>query len=843
MAQWFWAILLITIGSGNVSTETALVSLTDIIGYLSTGEKSIEFNDNYKNVTLILGNSGEGKTSLALLITGDINDLIAVKVSPGKYRIDHTKIGSEATVSKTKLPELMVYEESNVVYDCPGFNDAGNIMQDIGTSYFIRKVLDESDYVKLVLVASEESVDGSRLEFSNLLNHVTDMFKDVVHFCESIALVVTKVKNLKEDDVLIDDHELIEGFAGSLRKRLSEVDRTGSYRNRQSAVRVMQCLLKKTNGIYDKIGIFRVPAKEGPLGQSPLLISGKAYIREVIEDKLTFASIDMSTINYTVSSNTQITLTKLVKQFNDDILERINQATNHLADFYSRYQFDVSAPETGDLLNSFYKALNVFTGAIGQTTSGRQFLTYLKPLAKLTTADSNLVELVQQDTNLKIIEDLEVVTNTHLESSPTKWIIPFKAVSDKIVHQTDLSMDDNLAQVVKLYEEIFEETQDHFSSLSELPEVDSQLKDGYESLSQLIHTATNGQNSRDYLIELEAVTKEIGINNSTENTVQLLKRYDYYLALQDISRKPVTEDPKKLVHRFEALRKIVSDTAERGLKTLNTQIEETLAVIANQLNDTYRPLLSKQSFEELQTPYSVLKTLIKDTAQFDSSYEYLNHIATHENQLNLDRNYLNSLNDQLKFLSFSKQLNEKVLKSWRADWRAPFQTIVDNVNQQVGETMKQKDQEIYNQLSATVNNVVDFYDTQSRNIPDKHDNLIVLFDSVRSGNELTNSQFINQLRKILEDLGIDWYRQRDEFEELQQALGYQDILHNLSPSNALISPDNYYLLFEFITLKITTRREMNTIANRLEAYAKETCAKKNSLREDLKRLNCTIQLI
>src|SRR5277367_653677 len=191
---------------------------------LNDGDERIELYDRHKNVTLILGNTGSGKTTFIQWIAGDNDKLIAKEVAQGEYIIeDGNRIGTATIKSKTIFPELVLDQNTGAAYyDCPGFSDTRSTSNDIATSYFIKKVADHAENLRMVFVVSYPSVRKGvdRLDFMKLLRHSTDFIRDVDKFKTSIAMVVSKVENrnvkIGKNYSLVSDENVIVGIAGFL---------------------------------------------------------------------------------------------------------------------------------------------------------------------------------------------------------------------------------------------------------------------------------------------------------------------------------------------------------------------------------------------------------------------------------------------------------------------------------------------------------------------------------------------------------------------------------------------------------------------------------------------------
>ncbi|CAL1269492.1 unnamed protein product [Larinioides sclopetarius] len=189
------------------------------------GEKDIKLEDNYKDLILILGNTGSGKSTFKQWLAGDNTKLISRETTKGteEYIIeDRERISDNTVKSKTIIPELVIDTKTNsAYYDCPGFSDTHGASNDIAHTYFIKKVIDHSKSVKMVFVISHSSVRKGvdRQDFMKLVKHVTDLVKDIEKFRNSIAIVATKVDNAyKKGGILVEDENVIEAIADFLKE-------------------------------------------------------------------------------------------------------------------------------------------------------------------------------------------------------------------------------------------------------------------------------------------------------------------------------------------------------------------------------------------------------------------------------------------------------------------------------------------------------------------------------------------------------------------------------------------------------------------------------------------------
>ncbi|CAL1288930.1 unnamed protein product [Larinioides sclopetarius] len=434
----------------NADEEKVDQFIKDTFDLLERGEKEIEFDDEHKDVILVLGNTGSGKSTFTQWVAGDNTKLISKETEEGtgEYIIeDHNRIGNTTLKSKTIFPELVVDAKTNAAYyDCPGFSDTQGTSHDIASTYFIKEVLEFSESLKMVFTISHPSLRKGvdRQDFMKLVRHVTDLVKDIEKFKHSIAIVATKVDNqyIKKgkDFVLVEDDKVISAIVQFLQEAKQylednyripnlSVKETRFYEN---AIKFVEVLLEKEGEKYPKIGLFRRPDKPGPISDIELLQKGKHGIERIVYEKLNFSSKGNGDFGYTVSEKTKNDINEIVEEINKNLWSSLGNIAEKIQGYYRNLvdqvrdkihlllsganTVDVTPSEAKEFRHKFCNGYNITSELV-------------KKLKNLTNNEQLAVVINSTTSNL----DIDIPKNDILYiTNQGKYLSFLRTVSDKI---------------------------------------------------------------------------------------------------------------------------------------------------------------------------------------------------------------------------------------------------------------------------------------------------------------------------------------------------------------------------------------------------------------------------
>ncbi|XP_018014844.2 uncharacterized protein LOC108671781, partial [Hyalella azteca] len=319
------------------STSSNNSEISRTFQLLDEGQEKIQLSERYKNITLVLGNTGAGKSTFLQWFAGDYNKLIAKKeygTSGAFIIVDGNRIGNSTLNSMTIFPELVIHPETdNAYYDCPGFSDTRSTSMEIATTYFIKKVADYAEHVKLIFVVNHSSVRSGvdRQDFLKLLNHVTDFITDIDKYRRSIALMVTKIDpnygkvngilTSESDDLVI---RAIGHFLDEVKKWLKEqlADAWVPGKEKpfyEQAMKFVDTLLIMDGDHYSRIGMFRRPNMLGHLSNIRYLEEGKEQVGRIVNENLAFTETSDGDFGYTISDTSKVAVGALAEVINDKV--------------------------------------------------------------------------------------------------------------------------------------------------------------------------------------------------------------------------------------------------------------------------------------------------------------------------------------------------------------------------------------------------------------------------------------------------------------------------------------------------------------------------------------------
>lgn len=425
----YWQPELVTLAAGKPN------EIEQTIDFLKRGAHELKINDEYRDVIMMVGNTGTGKSTLTQFVAGNLADLISVGKTSFVIRSRHEGvIGNSTTESQTIFPGLMIDETKTAFYDCPGYDDTRNMSVEVASTYFVKKVVDHAKSLKIVLVVNIDSVHpaGSRRDFPSLVEHFRKFLHNVALYSDSISLVATKVNNeyvkVNKALVLQSDEEVIETiveFLETYRNRLQGEEKSdfNIY-----ALELLRILLQKNQDgqTYKRIGIFRKPDEAGPLNEIDIMVEGRAKIREIILNRTTYGNKIDEYFGYTISETSRLKLIDLTHAVNEEIRENVEKISSEFEKNFRDEERKLG--NLGALTERFERSYNLLTALNGKSNKLNASLLVTELINVANTLSISIShEFLDEILNLaKYVGFVQEFSEDRLPLNPNDWMVGLK---------------------------------------------------------------------------------------------------------------------------------------------------------------------------------------------------------------------------------------------------------------------------------------------------------------------------------------------------------------------------------------------------------------------------------
>lgn len=364
-----------------------------------------------KQFVLLLGTTGTGKSTLASLLTGA--NLTSIKISDGIFSIKDDKdliSGISTTVSKTKVPNLMIDKVTNTTfYDCPGFADSRGVVIDFAATRSIRDLLNFSNKIKILLTISYESVHqtGNRQGFTDLIKHVVNLIGNFEKYENGLALVVTKVPNISEENeegdfISIKDEAIVNSIGKFIKQaKLDFENARNTTQDRQlneKQIKFCDILLHRELNTYERINIFRLAMKEGSLTRMRQIQKEKNAINAMIHDTMEYVTTNIADFGYSISDASKGHVANFIIKLEDSLEKYADNICTDLKSFYNN--------ETPLISSGVNSAINLF-----QLPSNSEFIRRFNQSVVNLGFEINPETLKNISTNIGLLDFLHNIHN------------------------------------------------------------------------------------------------------------------------------------------------------------------------------------------------------------------------------------------------------------------------------------------------------------------------------------------------------------------------------------------------------------------------------------------------
>lgn len=391
--------------------------------FINRMQRKLKFTKN-PNITLVIGNTGSGKSTFVHYVAGDCSKLISIEPvgDESDYKI-HDGLDPEigeiqsTTVSRTLVPEMIIDEAGNVWYDCPGFGDTRSVTIELATTFLIKSVIEKAANVKIVLVVNYASVTESydRADFDNLMRRATQLIRNIDRYKHCVSLVVSKVP-----PAISRGRKFIETFERA--RKTSAANYMSGYRSaqqnadtNQKKIQLVDALLEKTpDGDYPKMSIFWRPIDAGAFNTIDKMIGGRAKTRKSILEDTSYTEIQPNDFGFPLTSAAQLHIDNMVRQTFREISTIIINIDNHvLSALQHKIESIDSCHDRLELLELCKNSFELNSGKVKTLEDLIDQFANLIKTSNITSLNSNAEfnRIDQQTNNLKTLKMIAQTEN------------------------------------------------------------------------------------------------------------------------------------------------------------------------------------------------------------------------------------------------------------------------------------------------------------------------------------------------------------------------------------------------------------------------------------------------
>lgn len=329
---WLMLWMLMVTGQEQIPDENA------IMNYVTKLEKPIE------RATLVMGEVGSGKTTLALLLTGAElfrkRDLASQRYI---YTDKDNRIGNGSMQTpRTVVPNLMSDRDDRYDYyfDCPGFSKSSNTDSDFEKTLIFQKLYHSARKMNFIFtVKYDDDADAFKLNIKNSITNATGIFNNFTKYQNSIALVVTQYP-LMAEKIGID----------TIGKHLLDVQK--KFSSQGTEYKFAEMLQKPA-----KVGLFHVPHK---LQSNSIL--GSDNRNELLENlivRVAYVSTEPNDFRCTLNKASVTPFGVFIEKIKDKILKNFYKIIEGIKDFIFQEErrFSNSLDDTIAFTNKFNEEL------------------------------------------------------------------------------------------------------------------------------------------------------------------------------------------------------------------------------------------------------------------------------------------------------------------------------------------------------------------------------------------------------------------------------------------------------------------------------------------------------
>ena len=139
-------------------SDTRPIDLNQLKSMIHYGLEAIPYDAKTSQAVLMIGDTGVGKSTIMSFLSGASMTIRYEGLKPtldndgpSKIKIGHEKYSETSVPTRVEIQDM-------AFYDCPGFKDNQSEEREIANSFFVQRLLDIYQKVKLVLIVDESHI-------------------------------------------------------------------------------------------------------------------------------------------------------------------------------------------------------------------------------------------------------------------------------------------------------------------------------------------------------------------------------------------------------------------------------------------------------------------------------------------------------------------------------------------------------------------------------------------------------------------------------------------------------------------------------------------------------------
>ncbi|XP_059488083.1 uncharacterized protein LOC132203929 [Neocloeon triangulifer] len=310
-------------------------------------EELLRFGDTMdfgsSSYIVLLGSSGVGKSTLAKFLVRDSSLMVFRKGRSFVY-YDNSTISGITRQSKTLLPNhYKDLETGQVIVDMPGFSDTREPKYEIAAAYFIKKVMESAEKLKIVVVENMFSLtEGQdRYGLTRLIKHTAELIPDMTLYNDSVGLIATKASfnGLTDEELIQDVVTYLETYAIDLAEEIQEgTDLVKSTKLLEGHLKFLETMIGSGDG--SNVGLFYRPNKEGTPWESYLTNKSWILLRKLIFETLAYKKVSPEMhFKYSLSTDAQVFVKENLLNTTNDVV--LTETRSYLTSLVTQMQSDL----------------------------------------------------------------------------------------------------------------------------------------------------------------------------------------------------------------------------------------------------------------------------------------------------------------------------------------------------------------------------------------------------------------------------------------------------------------------------------------------------------------------